>query len=158
MSESGGEEQEFSEDGREETDDCELFSRRLAASADLCLSPLRHAVIQHGLPPDHTPAGDDRDQGGNDLGLGNDTCWRIEARGPDGCRCPEGDLDLEIYRSSKEFNLMLTSVTDEEAPILWHGTHAVWIHSDSGQRCEGPYWRLKWEALARRIRALVAGD
>lgn len=116
---------------------------QLAAAADLCLKPWRHAVRFSGPPPATV--------GCRDLSV-----W-IEARDPDGARWPEGDLELEIYRSGDDLNLMLTRLVDDAAPLLWHGRHAVWMHGASGQRCERPQDGAPLEALARRIRALVAG-
>lgn len=127
-----------------ENPDWAPFLAQLAAAADLCLKPRRHAARFSGQSPEAE-------------GFCSDLCLRIEARDPDGCRWPEGDLELEIYRSGSDLNLMLSSLADEEAPLLWHGQHAVWMHSSSGQRCERPQDGAPLEALARRIRALVVG-
>ena len=67
-------------------------------------------------------------------------------------------MELEIYRSGEELNLMLSMVADEEAPMLWHGSHPVWMQSHSGERCERPSGGPPLEALCRRIRALIAGE
>jgi hypothetical protein len=88
----------------------------------------------------------------------SDCCFLIEARDAEGVRQELHDLELEIYRSGAELNLMLSRRADELAPLLWHGSHAVWMRAESGERCERPENGAALEALCRRIRALVAGD
>ena len=114
----------------------------LAKAADLCLKPYRHALRFSGEPP--TTVGDC-----------SDCVVRIEARGADGSRSAARDLELEIYRSGPDLNLMLSVVNDEQAPLLWHGSHAVWMHAASGERCDRPSDGAALEALCRRIRALL---
>lgn len=87
-------------------------------------------------------------------GLG-DCCVRLLARRADGERSPNDDMELEIYRSGKALHLMLSRSDDDEAPLLWHGNHPVWMDASSGQRCDRPEWGLPLEALARRVRALL---
>ncbi|MEB3277278.1 MAG: hypothetical protein VKM92_09970 [Cyanobacteriota bacterium] len=79
----------------------------------------------------------------------------IEARDAAGTRLPQADLELEIYRSGSALNLMLSQVLDEQAPLLWHGSHPVWMHADTGLRCERPRDGAPQEALARRLRAVL---
>ncbi len=110
----------------------------VAAAADLCRKPLRHAV----LPMDGTQQVDD-------------CCLRLETRQPDGARCPQEDLELEIYRSGEELNLNLAWCDDPERPLLWHGSHPVWMDPITGERCERPQDGAALEALARRLRALL---
>jgi hypothetical protein len=117
----------------------------LARAADLCLKPGRHALRWSGDPPSR-------------IGDCSDCALLIEARDPDGVRCPERDLELEIYRSGNELNLMLTRLADEQAPLLWHGSHPVWMHHASGERCERPADGAPLEALCRRIRALLISE
>jgi hypothetical protein len=121
------------------------FLAQLAKAADLCLTPYRHGVRILGPTPD--PQAD-----------GGDCCFLIEARDAAGVRHDVQDLELEIYRSGSELNLMLSRRADDMAPLLWHGSHAVWMHAASGERCERPENGAALEALCRRIRALVAGD
>ena len=92
--------------------DVEPLLSELAKAADVCLKPYRHALRFSGEPP--TTVGDC-----------SDCCLLIEARDADGVRHPERDLELEIYRSGEELNLMLSMVADEEAPMLWHGSHRL---------------------------------
>ena len=121
------------------------FIAQLAKAADLCLKPYRHGVRFHGPTPE--PLVDC-----------SDCCFLIEARDAAGVRQDLHDLELEIYRSGAELNLMLSRRADEMAPVLWHGSHAVWMQAESGERCERPENGAALEALCRRIRALVAGD
>ena len=71
--------------GSANTDLCQL----VAAAADLCRRPLRHAVVA----PEWVDS--------------LDLCLRLEARSPEGERMPAEDLELEIYRSGAELNLTL---------------------------------------------------
>jgi hypothetical protein len=52
-------------------------------------------------------------------------------------------------------NLTLSWREDENRTILWHGNHPVWM-GPQGERCERPLDGLPLEALARRLRALLA--
>ena len=86
-------------------------------------------------------------------------CFRLEVRDPEGNRQPGGDLEVEIYRSGGDLHLMICRADDGNAPMLWHGRHPVWMDAVSGERCERPPdWGPPLEALARRLRALVAGE
>ena len=51
---------------------------------------------------------------------------------------------------------MLSRLSDDQLPVLWHGNHPVWMHSGTGERCERPADGAPMEALCRRIRALLA--
>jgi hypothetical protein len=118
--------------------------RRQAAAADLCLKPNRHGVRLVGDLP---KAGD----------AGADLCVRIEPRSPEGARLEQADLELELYRSGSDIHLTLVPLADASAPLLWQGSHPLWMDGESGERCERPAGGLPLEALARRIRALVVG-
>ena len=111
----------------------------VAAAADLCRQPLRHAVVPLG-----------------EAQRGDDCCLRLEARLPDGQRLPEADLELEIYRSGEALHLNLAWCEDQARPLLWHGSHPVWMEADTGLRCERPADGAPLEALARRLRALLS--
>lgn len=124
-------------------DPFEAFLTDLARAADLCLKPHRHALRFSGEPPAAT-------------GDCSDCCLLVEARDPTGQRQPAHDLELEIYRSGSELNLMLSAVGDDRAPMLWHGRHPVWMHPASGERCERPVDGAALEAFARRVRALLS--
>jgi hypothetical protein len=125
--------------------DWQDFASRLAAAADLCLKPHRHGVRLLGELPEAGVAD-------------GDLCVRIEPRSPEGARIERCDLELELYRSGSDIHLTLVSLDDESAPLLWQGSHPVWMDGVSGERCERPEGGLPLEALARRIRALVVGS
>lgn len=113
----------------------------VAAAADLCRKPLRHGVVLTSGPDDP------------------DCSLRLEARDPDAGRLPEQDLELELYRSGTppeaSLHLTLAWLHDDTRPMLWQGQHPVWM-DPHGQRCERPADGLPLEALARRLRALLA--
>lgn len=113
------------------------LSRLVAAAADLCRKPLRHGVVWASAPED------------------DDCSLRLEVRSAEGERLGEEDLELEIYLSGGEMNLTLSWRTGEDRPMLWHGNHPVWM-GPRGERCERPPDGLPLEALARRLRALLA--
>lgn len=112
------------------------LSRLVAAAADLCRKPFRHGVVVVSTPED------------------GDTTLRLEVRSRDGHRLPNQDLELEIFRSGDQLNLILTWWNDDTRPMLWHGSHPVWM-APEGQRCQRPEDGLPLEALARRLRALL---
>jgi len=114
----------------------------IAQAADLCLKPYRHAVRSDAEPLVQ-------------IGDCSDCCVVIEVRDPDGSRCPIRDLELEIYRSGGDLNLMLTQLGDPESPLLWYGSHPVWMEASSGERCERPAGGAGLEAVCRRLRALL---
>ena len=112
----------------------------IAKAADVCLKPWSHAVV---LIDPSAPEQID------------DLHVRIECRDGDGQRCSDQDLELEIYRSGNEINLMLSWWDRPERPLLWQGHHPVWMDGASGQRCAAPVDAAPLEALGRRLRALV---
>jgi hypothetical protein len=122
----------------------------VAAAADLCRKPLRHAV--------RVPAGTLPPATGGLTELEEDLTLLLEVRDPDGSRRPEEDLELELYRSSGELHLMLGWLHREELPLLWQGSHPVWMDGVTGVRCERPGEGMPLEALARRLRALLSPD
>lgn len=119
------------------TDLCQL----VAAAADLCRKPLRHGVrlISNDDPCQGEPF---------------DCCLRLEARSADGVRLPEQDLELEIYRSGNDLNLMISWLDSAELPVLWVGHHPLWMNA-KGDRCACPDGGVALEALCRRIRTLL---
>lgn len=125
----------------------------IAAAADVCRKPLRHAVVTLDLDSSSTvemTSLDDILERGDDLRL------RLECRDPDGVRCEHQDLELEIYRSGKELNLMVGWWDQPERPMLWQGQHPVWMDGSSGQRCAAPQDAAPLEAFTRRLRALLS--
>jgi hypothetical protein len=114
------------------TDLCRL----VAAAADLCRKPLRHGVVLLSPPNE------------------DDCSLRLEARSPEGERLFAQDLELELYRSGEALHLTLAWRDDDQHPILWHGSHPVWMTA-RGERCERPVDGLPVEALGRRLRSLL---
>ena len=114
------------------------FQQMVAAAADLCRKPLRHAVIGSTLEID-------------------DCCLKLEVRNELGERLPGEDLELEIYRSSGALNLTVAWADQPERPLLWQGSHPVWMDGTTGQRCERPDDGMPLEAFCRRLRALLSG-
>ena len=82
----------------------------IACSADVCLKPWSHSVVLlSGV--------DDNESGVDDLTV------RIECRDQQGQRHSDRDLELEIYRSGIEINLMLSWWDQPERPMLWQVIH-----------------------------------
>ena len=120
------------------------YIQLVATTADICMPPWHHAVIHLN--------GDIHE----DINLEGpiELVLRIECRDADGERYPENDLELEIYRSGIDLNLMLAWSNHLDRPILWHGHHSVWMDGNTGSRCQAPEDFIYLEALARRLRAL----
>jgi hypothetical protein len=114
--------------------------RLVAAAADLCRKPLRHGVVPLNAPAEGEEA--------------LEVCLRLEARDAEGRRLPEQDLELEIYPSGEDLNLTLAWCQDDQRPMLWQGSHPVWMDA-AGSRCPPPADGAPLEALARRLRALL---
>ncbi len=127
-------------------------SEMIAKAADICLKPWRHAVV---LLNDKCEI----DFKVNNLEFKNiddliDITVRIESRDSEGTRCPERDLELEIYRSGQDVNLMLSWCSQPEGPMLWYGKHPLWMDGITGKKCEVPIHGEFIEAFARRLKAL----
>ena len=127
------------------------LSGLIAAAADVCRKPLRHAVVL--LDADHPdqPIGlADLLDRGDDLSCGSS----VEIR--KGCvgliRIWNG-----LYRSGDDLNLMLGWWDQPDRPLLWQGQHPVWMDGNTGQRCSAPQDAAPLEALTRRLRALLFG-
>ena len=120
------------------------FAPLIATAADLCMRPWKHAVIETSY--EKGP--------GNYRKLDFELIMRIECRSEEGERFPKYDLELELYRSGKDINLMLSWPELSDRPILWQGKHPVWMNADNGTRCESPVYGKQLEAFARRLIAL----
>ena len=124
----------------------------ICSAADVCRKPLIHALV----PVDQQFSADQASTSNPDsLETMIDVRARLESREPDGSRCSEQDLELEIYQSGDDLNLMLSWWNQEERPMLWHGHHPVWMDGETGKRCSAPADGAPLEALARRLRALL---
>ena len=115
----------------------------VAQAADVCLKPWLHGV-RYGSADAVTH-----------IESCDDCVLIVEARDAAGRRCPEQDFELEMYRSGSDLNLMLARVNDETRPVLWHGSHPVWMDGASGERCSRPDDGAPLEALCRRLRAML---
>ena len=124
----------------------------IAAAADVCRKPLRHAVIPVMTDLTHDDAAVELAEA---FHRGDDLILKLECRDPGGARCEQDDLELEIYRSGRDVNLMLAWSHQPERPLLWQGQHPVWMDAASGQRCGSPLDAAPLEALSRRLRALL---
>jgi len=112
----------------------------IAKTADVCRRPWSHAVVLVD------PAAE------AEL---DDLHVRIECRDAEGQRQTDLDLELEVYRSGTEINLMLGWWDQPDRPLLWHGRHPVWMNGESGERCSAPTDANSMEALGRRLRSLL---
>ena len=128
------------------TNSFEDLSTLVAGAADLCLQPWKHSVVDLSMLIN----GDSLNKNSGDIIL------RIECRSSEGDRHPEYDLEIEIFRSGNELNLMLGRLDKSNRPILWHGHHPVWMDGDTGNTCNMPLDGAPLEALARKIRSLVS--
>ena len=111
----------------------------IAHTADLCRKPYLHAAV-----PMHEDELTDKTE---------DLLVRIETRDASGTRMEAMDLELEVYRSGQDFNLMLSWRDQPDRPMLWQGQHPVWMDGKSGMRCSAPSDGQPLEAMARRLRA-----
>jgi len=122
----------------------EDFCQLVAVTADLCFKPWKHAVVYQGLLNNKS----------NQLDQQIELVIRIECRNVEGKRHSELDLDLEIYRSGKDLNLMIGWCNKLDQPMLWQGQHSVWMDASTGKRCQVPNNGKSLESFARRLRAL----
>ena len=121
----------------------DLFTA-IASSADTCMKPFIHSVVM-------TSDFDKETSPENQL---DDFIIRLECRTLQGDRSPENDLDLEIYKSGNDTNLILSWTNKNEDRYLWQGAHSIWINSLTGERIDSPNGSSNLESLARRVRAI----
>ena len=116
----------------------------IAASVDICMKPYLHSVIRTNLSNKESSKEQDY----------LELIMRIECRSRNGERHPENDLELEIYRSGDDLNLMISWSNQIDRPMLWQGKHSVWMDPNTGKRSQSPEDGNHLESLARRLRAL----
>ena len=119
------------------------FLSEVAQSADLCLKPWKHSVLHH----------ESHDIFNISLNDFKEIILKIESRDVNGIRHVEKDLELEIFRSGSELNIILSWCSFPLKPILWQGKHSLWMDANSGQRTSTPNEGVELEALARRLRS-----
>ena len=124
------------------------YSELVAAAADLCMKPWKHSVINKN------------NENLSDVQVGNsiDLNLRIECRDSNGERHPDRDLELELYKSGIDLNLMLYLLDIKDQPILWYGKHSLWMDPNTGKRCSPPDNSVNLEAFARRLKALFVSS
>ena len=115
----------------------------IAKAADICMKPSMHSVVFQNTSNELNP-----NEQIDELFL------RIESRNPKGIRNKENDIELEIYKSGKEINLMMMWVERNDDLILWQGSHSMWMNENTGQKVEPSTEAEVLECLARRIRGL----
>lgn len=123
-----------------EPSDGQDLLQAVAQAADRCRKPWRHAARFAGDGP-------------SCIDYSSDCLVLVETRDVDGARQPSLDLELEIYRSGEAVHLMVALAANEQAPLLWHGTHSVWMEARSGERVDRPAAGAALEALCRRLQA-----
>ena len=114
----------------------------IARACDVCLKPWRHSVIKN-------PNSSVTLEGGSEI----DLSVVVECRTKEGERCPEHDLEIEIYRSGVDISITLSWISFPERPILWYGKHSIWMDSSTGLRLGSPDGGYLLESLARRLRS-----
>tara|TARA_Y100001968_G_scaffold332947_1_gene393219 strand:- start:8211 stop:8621 length:411 start_codon:yes stop_codon:yes gene_type:complete len=122
------------------------FLLEIAQSADICLKPWKHSVLQTN----------NSDSSKFTLDNFNELILKIESRDLKGVRYVEHDMDLEVYRSGVELNVILSWSSFPLKPILWQGEHSLWMNANTGQRTTTPTDGLKLESLARRLRSQLS--
>ena len=117
----------------------------IAKAADISVKPWIHSVVPINLVDDNILINEDSE----------DYFLRIESRDMNGERFPENDIELEIYKSGNDVNIMLSWSSGNKDLILWQGSHSFWMNAEKGIRCSPPPDSSAFESLARRIRALL---
>ncbi len=116
----------------------QLYSK-IAQSADLLMKPFIHSIVDKNIKED------------NSIFECEELLFNIECRTKEGKRLNEYDLEIEIFRSGKDINLMLSFIYYPDKPILWMGKHSVWMNSKTGVKCGPPNDGFKIEGLARKL-------
>ncbi len=118
----------------------DLFTE-IAKAADYCFKPWLYSVV---------------DSSDNELvGENLDFVLLVQCRNKEGERHPENDLELEIYRSGSDVNVMVSWYEKKDLPILWHGKYSVWMNPESGRRCQAPDNGSNIESFVRRLKVFL---
>ncbi len=118
--------------------------KAIASSADICMRPFKHSVVNNSDLIEKSSMEKQFD----------DFILRVECRTSEGSRSPDNDLDLEIYKSGQDTNLILSWANRNENIYLWQGDHSIWIDSLTGKKIDSPIGSANVESLARRVRAI----
>ena len=112
----------------------------VAKAADLCMKPYVHSVFLENQSDDE-----------NNL---DDLIFKIQCRNIDGEKEKSMDIELEVYKSGDEVNMIISWKSLIDRPILWQGKHAIWMDSSSGIQCDTPSYGKLFESLARRLKTV----
>jgi len=126
----------------------------VASAADVCIKPWRHAVVFENPPDFLQEELAIKEEQNHEV----DFKMRIECRDKAGEKFPEKDLEVEVFQSGNDINLIMSWSNQIEKPMLWHGKHAVWMDSNNGTHCLAPKGGSSLEALARKLRSLLVTD
>ncbi len=116
----------------------------IASAAEICLKPFKYSVV----------CLEDNYKEIDTFELNDDLILILECRDKEGKRIFDNDIELEIYKSGDDFNIMINWVLTKDELVLWYGSHPVWINAQTGQRLSPANNTSTLESLARRIRAI----
>jgi len=113
----------------------------IAKSADLTNKPFVHSVVKIN--------------GEYEFEEDIDLTVNILCRDKEGKRLEIYDLELELFKSSKELVLVISKLNFPDEPILWCGVKTLWMDSNSGKKCNSPKYSSRLENLANRIKSFI---
>ena len=116
----------------------------IALAAEICCKPFKYSVVCQ----------EDNHKEIDTFELNDDLILILECRDIEGKRIFDKDIELEIYKSGDDFNIMINWVLTKDELVLWYGSHPVWINAQTGQRLSPANNTSTLESLARRIRAI----
>ena len=114
----------------------------IAKSADLTNKPFVHSVVN---------INGEYEIGEEDI----DLTVNILCRDKEGKRLEIYDLELELFKSNKEFVLVISKLNFPDEPILWCGVKTLWMDSINGKKCNSPKYSACLENLANRIKSFI---
>ena len=114
----------------------------IAKSADLTNKPFVHSVVK--INGEYEFEDEDIDLTVN-----------ILCRDKEGKRLEIHDLELELFKSSKELVLAISKLNFTDEPILWCGVKTLWMDSNNGKKCNPPKYSSRLENLANRIKSFI---
>ena len=115
----------------------------VAKSANIVNKPYLHSVVKISGEYDSSKI--------DDL----DITFNILCRDSEGNRAERYDLEIEIFNSKNELNLIISKLNYPNEPILWSGNKNLWMDSKSGKKCEPPNYNFRIENLATRIKRFI---
>ena len=118
----------------------------IAKSADLANKPFVHSVVKNN--GEYEIEDEDEDEN-------IDLTVNILCRDKEGKRLEIYDLELELFKSNKEWVLVISKLNFPDEPILWCGVKTLWMDSNNGEKCNSPKYSAKLENLANRIKSFI---